>query len=219
MDVLSFISEAAHDGNHIAVGGEEDEGIDLGRTVVDFKGIHGKFNVGGVLPVLFFQTIAVDILNLYPHFLEMFQGYAYLVIIGIGPQGSDLVNGIDSLHQRKDAVFRSFGIDAVFPQTVIDVVKIDKNAYIFRRRIALLHTCFQHSFVHRDSPSDMILDRLRKRKIHRCARIWLIELEYQRTGINARIFSYFCKLYVTVQPSLAAAQPGTFVSWTYNVES
>ena len=66
MDVLSFISEAAHDGNHIAVGGEEDEGIDLGRPVVDFKGIHGKFNVGGVLPVLFFQTIAVDILNPNP---------------------------------------------------------------------------------------------------------------------------------------------------------
>jgi hypothetical protein len=65
----------------------------------------------------------------------------------------------------------------------------------------------------------MILDRLRKRKIYRCARIWLIELEYQRTGINARIFSYFCKLYVTVQPSIAAAaaQPGTFVSWTFPV--
>lgn len=29
----------------------------------------------------------------------------------------------------------------------------------------------------------------------------------------------FLQLYVTVQPSLAAAQPGTFVSWTYNVES
>ena len=43
----------------------------------------------------------------------------------------------------------------------------------------------------------MIFDGLRKRKIYRCARIWLIELEYQRTGINARIFSYFCKLYVT----------------------
>ncbi|EFC96031.1 hypothetical protein CLOSTHATH_05775 [Hungatella hathewayi DSM 13479] len=33
----------------------------------------------------------------------------------------------------------------------------------------------------------MVLDRLRKRKINRYARIWLIELEYQRTETIARI--------------------------------
>ena len=53
-----------------------------------------------------------------------------------------LYTSINPLHQRKDAVFRGFGIDTVFLQTVIDVVKVDENAYIFRRRVALLHTCF-----------------------------------------------------------------------------